>query len=257
MSLLSRLFPGRVVLAQTQNSRSTVFGTFGQFHTSSPTCFHFMKKQTAIDPEIAKMREFRKRRKLVKAIKVLKQYSKKPIPIEECQLELRYRETLEQRRRVEDEGEAQNDMGAVYRKKKVVKQYAQSRARLARMDIEWIKHSIEAQQKALEVLRHLSPALYEAAVQPDDSLLPTHIHGPPISPPIAEYRSPDGEYEDVTKKWEQPTLEELEKKLGVGRLIKMPEFKKKQIQQQRQQAESAGDELARKEPWMKAESANV
>uniref|UniRef100_A0A183CMV4 STMN1 protein n=1 Tax=Globodera pallida TaxID=36090 RepID=A0A183CMV4_GLOPA len=80
---------------------------------------------------------------------------------------------------------------------------------------------------------------------------------PPISPPIAEYRSPDGEYEDVTKKWEQPTLEELEKKLGVGRLIKMPEFKKKQIQQQRQQAESAGDELGRKEPWMKAVSANV
>lgn len=56
-----------------------------------------------------------------------------------------------------------------------------------------------------------------------------------MTPPIADYKSPDGDYIDVTKKWVQPTMPELNKKFGVGKLVKTPEFKKKQEQMQNKQ----------------------
>ncbi|KAL3077117.1 hypothetical protein niasHS_013106 [Heterodera schachtii] len=214
-------------------------------------CFHFMKKQVTVDPEIAKLREGRKRRKLTKAIKKLAEYSKKPIPVEEIEVDLRHQATKGQRERTDNGVQGRDEKKEAYGRKKLLKQYAQSRARLARTDIMWIKRSIDAQENALEVLKQLSPTLYEAAVQLDERLFYTQIQGPPISPPIDNYNCPDGEYQDVTKKWELPMLEELEKKFGTGRLIKMPEFKKKQIQMMRQKAEEEEEKMAIKDPWLK------
>lgn len=61
-----------------------------------------------------------------------------------------------------------------------------------------------AQEKALLELRFESEALYAEAIQPDFGLLPFVCDGPVATPPAqpATYESPDGEYVDISKKWE-------------------------------------------------------
>lgn len=58
------------------------------------------------------------------------------------------------------------------------------------------------QQKALQELRYESEELYQEAIQPDPQLLPFKYQGPVTTPPIENYDSPDGEYLNVSKKWE-------------------------------------------------------
>lgn len=61
---------------------------------------------------------------------------------------------------------------------------------------------ILAQEKALQELRFESEELYQEAIQPDFRLLPFVAQGPVSTPPIENYESPDGEYLDISKKWE-------------------------------------------------------
>lgn len=62
---------------------------------------------------------------------------------------------------------------------------------------------IGAQEKALLELRYESEALHAEAIQPDFGLLPFVSDGPVATPAqSANYDSPDGEYVDVSKKWE-------------------------------------------------------
>lgn len=59
-----------------------------------------------------------------------------------------------------------------------------------------------SQQKALDELRAESKELYEEAVQPDVSLIPHITKGPLNSIAIPNYEMPDGDYIDVTKKYD-------------------------------------------------------
>lgn len=59
-----------------------------------------------------------------------------------------------------------------------------------------------SQQRALNELREVSEDLYQAAIEIDESFLPYKLTGPVETPPIENYSSPDGEYIDVSKKWE-------------------------------------------------------
>lgn len=47
-----------------------------------------MKRQKKVDPEIAKIREDRKRRKLEREIREIKKHSKKPKPIDELTIDV-------------------------------------------------------------------------------------------------------------------------------------------------------------------------
>ena len=68
-------------------------------------------------------------------------------------------------------------------------------------DEKWLKRSIQAQDSALKELKRLAPALYDAAIQLDDNLLPRKIYGPKLTPPLKTYVCPDGDYVDTTKTW--------------------------------------------------------
>ncbi|KAE9555042.1 hypothetical protein FO519_001703 [Halicephalobus sp. NKZ332] len=68
-------------------------------------------------------------------------------------------------------------------------------------DEKWLKKGILAQDNALKELKRLAPALYEAAIQLDDNLLPRTVHGPKLTPPLKTYVCPDGDYVDTTKSW--------------------------------------------------------
>ncbi|KAL7070206.1 hypothetical protein ACQ4LE_010197 [Meloidogyne hapla] len=202
-----------------------------RLHLSVPLCFHFLKKQTAIDPEIAKIREERKRRKLEKAILKLKQYGKKPKPVEEIGIDIKLINTLDNRRREPDPINEENEMKRIV----ILKEYARSRVLLANENIRWIKDAMRRQIRALEALKIVSPELYKAAVKSEQCGLPSIMEGPSLTPPIEGYKSPDGDYKDVTKQWVQPELPPLIKKFGVGRLIKTPTFQKKLLEQKKNQ----------------------
>lgn len=59
-----------------------------------------------------------------------------------------------------------------------------------------------SQQRALNELREVSEDLYQAAIKVDESILPYQLTGPVETPPIENYQSPDGEYIDISKKWD-------------------------------------------------------
>lgn len=59
-----------------------------------------------------------------------------------------------------------------------------------------------SQQRALNELREVSESLYLAAIELDESFLPYELTGPVETPPIENYQSPDGEYIDISKKWD-------------------------------------------------------
>jgi len=59
-----------------------------------------------------------------------------------------------------------------------------------------------SQQRALNELREISETLYQEAIKIDESFLPFQLTGPVETPPIENYESPDGEYTDISKKWE-------------------------------------------------------
>lgn len=63
---------------------------------------------------------------------------------------------------------------------------------------------LAAQNKALLELRFESEQLYEEAIQPDSGLLPFVCSGPVATPAPTHvsYDSPDGDYLDISKKWE-------------------------------------------------------
>lgn len=69
-------------------------------------------------------------------------------------------------------------------------------------DFQQIDKMLNAQQKALQELRFESEELYQAAIQLDTNLVPFHVEGPTATPPIDKYDSPDGEYTNISKKWE-------------------------------------------------------
>lgn len=62
----------------------------------------------------------------------------------------------------------------------------------AEKDSRWIQTALKRQCHALDTLKAMSPELFEAAMQPDDSFLPVTFRGPNLTPPLEHYQSPDG-----------------------------------------------------------------
>ncbi|VDN03741.1 unnamed protein product [Thelazia callipaeda] len=158
----------------------------------------FIKPQKKMDPEIAKLREERKRKKLTKEIKLLESFAKKPKPVEELIFDKKYDLNIAERIRpsvklTEDEEDERF---------LVARNYCRYQNMLAVMDMRWISESIKKQDRALQKLKKLSPQLHESAIKPDECFLKNFsCQGPTLTPPIKRYQPPDGHYIDVTKKW--------------------------------------------------------
>lgn len=54
----------------------------------------------------------------------------------------------------------------------------------------------------LQELRQESEELWFEAIQVDSALLPFKVKGPVLTPPIKDYEAPDGEYFNITRKWD-------------------------------------------------------
>jgi large subunit ribosomal protein L40 len=89
----------------------------------------------------------------------------------------------------------------------IMKAYCKSRNQLIIEDNKWIRQMITEQEKALKLLKEISPSLYDEAIKPDAAFLPYSFQGPVLTAPIKNYRPPDGDYTDTT-----PTYEKVVKK---------------------------------------------
>ncbi|ETN76264.1 hypothetical protein NECAME_11802 [Necator americanus] len=82
-----------------------------------------------------------------------------------------------------------------------LKEYSRSRNQLQHLDDDWVRYALKTQQKALQELKTVDIELYQKAVAPAAASLPVVIRGPGLTPPIANYQSPDGDYIDTTRTW--------------------------------------------------------
>ncbi|XP_026480573.1 39S ribosomal protein L40, mitochondrial-like [Ctenocephalides felis] len=157
-----------------------------------------LKKKKRMDPQIVRQREERRRKKLEKQIRRLEKNARQLKPIDELDVPLVLIDQNKQRTRpvvkhTEEELE---------RRAMLQKEWTQARTRTYLADYQMIDRILASQRKALDELRKESEELYLEAVQIDQELLPFTTTGPTITPPIKNYESPDGEYIDISKKWD-------------------------------------------------------
>ncbi|GAB6019921.1 hypothetical protein CHUAL_001452 [Chamberlinius hualienensis] len=157
-----------------------------------------LKKKKKIDPAIVRMREDRKRRKLEKEIKKLEKVARKYKPIDEMEVPPKLLEERTMRlRKLPTLSEEQLD----YRFDLTKEWHVYSNQRV-NAECRSMERMVTAQVKALDELRLTSEELYQAALEPDLSLLPFSAKGPVHTPAIENYQIVDGEYKDVTKSWD-------------------------------------------------------
>uniref|UniRef100_A0A336M717 Large ribosomal subunit protein mL40 n=1 Tax=Culicoides sonorensis TaxID=179676 RepID=A0A336M717_CULSO len=157
-----------------------------------------LKKKKKLDPAIIRAREERRKKKLEKQIRRLERNQKQLKPIDECEVPLTLLDEQKQRARslpplsVEVREQRSN----------LIKEWSKYRNQEKVQDVQLMDQLVQAQQKALNELRLESEDLYQEAIQPDISFVPFFAKAPVATPPIENYDSPDGEYVDVSKKWE-------------------------------------------------------
>lgn len=80
------------------------------------------------------------------------------------------------------------------------KEFERSCTRATRNDLKWLSKITAKQSRVLEILKNLSPSLYEEAVRPEPKFKWV-INGPAITPPIKGYEPPDGDYIKLTREF--------------------------------------------------------
>lgn len=168
------------------------------FHNTPALYAEPLKKKKRIDPNVIKAREERRKRKLEKQIRRLQKSAKtlKPIDDLEVPLNLLDEKATRQRKLPELSAAVKEERAAL------IKEWSIYRNKLHAQNLQIIDNLVSAQQKALQELRAESEELYQEAVQPDATFLPYYAVGPVLTPPIKDYASPDGDYQDVSQKWE-------------------------------------------------------
>jgi SepF-like predicted cell division protein (DUF552 family) len=158
------------------------------------------KKKTKVDPIALRRKEEKRKLRLKKALKKMEKKERLPKPfsgdtVQPSQKmvkesEIRTREDLEPiSEEIEDE------------RIDIIKEYSRYCFRRNKKEIRQIDNAIILQKAALENLRQLDVNLYKLAIAPDDNLIPFKAKGPMNTPPIPGYLQ-DGEYENITRKFE-------------------------------------------------------
>ncbi|KAK3869090.1 hypothetical protein Pcinc_023894 [Petrolisthes cinctipes] len=157
-----------------------------------------LKKKKRLDPQIIRQREERKKRKIEKQIRRLEKNAGQLKPIDELEVPRAILKEIDIRRKpvVTISGEEMDKRAALNKAWSAYK-YQQHRAEVTMID-----QAATARERALEELREESEELWLEAVQIDPTLIPFKAKGPVLTPPIPEYKSPDGEYINITRIWE-------------------------------------------------------
>ncbi|XP_076235426.1 mitochondrial ribosomal protein L40 [Calliopsis andreniformis] len=160
-----------------------------------------LKKRKRLDPAIVKAREDRRKRKLEKYIRRLEKHAKQLKPIDESDISPQLMDQKEERSRPA----VQLSEEEIERRALLQKEWCRYKQDQWLVDVHIIESMMLSQEKALKELKIVSKELYEKAVEFDKSFLPYNALGPVHTPPIDNYDSPDGEYINVTFKYEGET----------------------------------------------------
>ncbi|KAF7991175.1 hypothetical protein HCN44_002737 [Aphidius gifuensis] len=157
-----------------------------------------LKKKKRMDPAVLRNREERKKRKLEKQIRRLEKNSRQLKPISE--LEPAFKLIDQQAKRTRPKPVHTQE----YLEQRILLTKEWSRFKNAQFmeDIRMLDNVMLSQQKALDELRAESEELYQEAIQPDVNLMPHITKGPLNTIAIPNYEKPDGDYIDVTKKYD-------------------------------------------------------
>uniref|UniRef100_A0A2R5LAE5 Large ribosomal subunit protein mL40 n=1 Tax=Ornithodoros turicata TaxID=34597 RepID=A0A2R5LAE5_9ACAR len=186
-----------VRISSVYQLRSLVPTTYSAFHTSAQLNAEPLKKKKRVDPAVLRMREERRKRKLEKGIRQLKKHGKKLKPIDEMEVPPTLQREISKRRR----GAPVLTYETCQERAALQRAWTTYRQQMHRCEASMIERVVAAQSRALEELYNESPELYQAAIQPDHTLLPFCLKAIVETPPIKGYEVPDGLYEDTTKKW--------------------------------------------------------
>ncbi|KAF4522974.1 hypothetical protein B566_EDAN009564 [Ephemera danica] len=157
-----------------------------------------LKKKKRIDPAVIKQREERKKKKIERQIKRLEKNARQLKPIDEVEVPLKLIDERKIRtRKLPALSPEQQEERAL-----LMKEWSRYRHAERLRDFQMIDRVVASQQKALDELRAESEELYQEAIQMDLKLLPYTAQGPVWTPPTPNYESPDGEYNDTTRKWD-------------------------------------------------------
>lgn len=142
-------------------------------------------------------REEKRKRKLEKEIRRLEKVAHKYKPIDECEVSPKLSKELKIRTRpavklTEEEMEMRSDLEKEWSRYKYEQHLFEERM---------IQRLIDVQDRALIELKKESVELFQEAVQMDPSFIPFKVNGPVNTPPIENYKAPDGDYIDITRKW--------------------------------------------------------
>uniref|UniRef100_A0A2P2I0F7 Large ribosomal subunit protein mL40 n=1 Tax=Hirondellea gigas TaxID=1518452 RepID=A0A2P2I0F7_9CRUS len=161
-------------------------------------CAEPLKKKRKVDPGVVRARDEKRKKKIEKSIRKLARNEGIYKPIEETEVSLKLRQEYQLRKRdrvvvSEEERDAGYELGV---------QWCQYKFQQSVADKAVVDAAVKAQQHALVELRRLSEDLWLEAIQEDQFVFPYRCSGPSSSLPMAGYKSPDGDYKDVSKVWD-------------------------------------------------------
>ncbi|ENN80091.1 hypothetical protein HUJ04_013074 [Dendroctonus ponderosae] len=155
-----------------------------------------LKKKKKMDPAVVRAREERKKKRLEKQIRRLEKNTRQLKPIQECEVPLNLLDEKQARQRG-----ISHSAELLEKRVLLEKRWANFKREQVLSDLQTIDRLLFCQQKALDELRNESEELYQEAIQFDFHLIPFTSVGPVETPAIENYDVPDGEYQDVSKKW--------------------------------------------------------
>lgn len=157
-----------------------------------------LKKKKKLDVQVVKMRIERKIRKTEKEIRKLMKTPKQLKPVEEYQLPIPVLKELDARKRTITD----QDKRTLEEMEKLTRIWISYKAEERRQEQIQLRRVVQAQEKALNILRLESPELHKAALEIDSNFLPfVDDHLIKETPGIKNYNPPDGIKADVTKIW--------------------------------------------------------
>merc|ERR1712071_740288 len=166
------------------------------FRATLPMLAEPLKKKKKMDPAIVKAREEKKKRRIEKSIRRLEKNAKLK-PLEELGIPLSLAKGQNIRIRKETLSAEEQESNTL-----LLKSWSKYKYNQQLDENKMIDRITNSQQKALDQLKCISPELYLEAIQMDLKLVPFSASGPTRTPSLESYEAPDGEFVDVSPKWE-------------------------------------------------------
>ncbi|XP_011162650.1 39S ribosomal protein L40, mitochondrial isoform X2 [Solenopsis invicta] len=168
------------------------------FRVSSMLLGEPLKRKKKLDPAIIRAREERRKRKLEKQIRRLEKQAKQLKPVFELEIPSKLIEERNQRLRKLPPISKEEEEARIL----LQKDWNRYKSQQSMANVQAVDSILYSQQRALDELRMESEELYQEAIQLDLGLLPYTAKGPLKTPVIKNYDSPDGEYTNLTRKFD-------------------------------------------------------